>query len=196
MVTTIAIKDGTGSTIQTTAALDSDGNVTRNVNIEGRKATYSASTAAFTPAASATDIAEIKGSATKVIRILRVGISGYATSAAAAPLVLAKRSTANSGGTSAALTAVPNDSRDVAATAALLKYTANPTTGTLVGNVRGAMLNLGTATAPGAQLDFVFGDKNGKGIVLKDNTETLAINLAGASYSGNSVTVYFEWTEE
>ena len=90
-----------------------------------------------TPAATATDIVQIIGSATTLVSINRITISGTQTTGSMVKFVLAKRSTANTGGTFTSPTLVPHDSADAAATTVISNYTANPTsTGTLVGNIR------------------------------------------------------------
>lgn len=106
-----------------------------NSPIDGRRATYSAATAAFASAATATDIFIVQGSATKTIRVIAVKVFATQTTAGAGNIFLLKRSTANTGGTTVATTRVPLDSQYPAATATVQHYTANPTVGTLVGNI-------------------------------------------------------------
>src|SRR5689334_4986236 len=97
---------------------------------------YSAGILSLAPAASATDIFTITGSASKTIRVVEIALIGTQTTAGVVGIQLVKRSTANSAGTSSAPTVVPHDSASAAGTATVLAYTANPTTGNLVGVVR------------------------------------------------------------
>ena len=66
-----------------------------------------AATALLASAATPTDIAILPGSASKTILVTKVIVSGTKTTAGLVDVLLIKRSTANSGGTSAAMTAVP-----------------------------------------------------------------------------------------
>ena len=168
------------------------------VNTEGTKKTYSASVVGFTPAATATDFFAITGSATKTVRVTHLQISGVATSGVAVDVVVLKRSTANTGGTPSAVTAVPNDSANGAATASVVTYGANPTTGTLVGNVRSAKVGIGTSTSVNiTEQPWQFGIFNGQAIVLRGVNEVLAMNWNGAAVgAGMSLDIDIEWTEE
>lgn len=169
---------------------------TQAVNTEGRRATYRAVILGLVPVASATDVVYIAGSATKTVRINRISVSGSAGTALNTPVVLAKRSTANTAGTCAAMTAVPIDTANAAATAVASSCTANPTLGTLVGNVASvsAMFNVGTAASVPAV--FTNGIDNGQPIILRGVAQTLGVNLAGVSVSSGVLNVTIEWTEE
>src|SRR5215472_10898373 len=111
---------------------------TLSVNTEGTKPTYSAAVSAINLGTSATtDVWTITGSASKVIRVLRMTISGtIATTAVNFDVSVIKRSTADSGGTPAAATVTPYDANDAAGTATVNSYTGvGPTAGTTVGTV-------------------------------------------------------------
>jgi hypothetical protein len=168
-----------------------------NAPTDGAKPTYSASVT-VAPAATATDVVTLAGSATTTIRITLVRISGISTTAITTPVLLIKRSAANTGGTSAALTRVPHDSNSAAATAAGLSYTVNPTAlGAAVGTVRQDRLSF-AVTGSTAQDPIVwdFGDRPAQAIVLRGTTQILAINLNGVTITGGSISVDIEWTEE
>lgn len=169
-----------------------------SVNTEGTKATYSAA-ATVVPAAAATDIFTITGSATKLVRVTRIQISGQATAAVLVALALAKRSAANTGGTSTAPGLVPHDSADAAASATVLNYSVNPASlGTLIDNVRKQTIPLMTPTPTftAAPIVWDFTTRNGKGILLRGIAQVLAINFLGQTSSGNVLSVDIEWTEE
>ncbi len=160
------------------------------------------------PASSATDIFTLTGSATKTIRITRIEITATTTSAtpAALDVLLLKRSTADTGGTSTGSpTPVPHDSADAAVSATVLAYTANPTTGALVGTaLRNAKFfqTLATYTATDFpakdSLVWEFGNRPGaQAIVLRGVAEVLAINLNGVTATATaSFNIAIEFTEE
>jgi hypothetical protein len=167
---------------------------------EFEKATYSASILALAPATTPTDVFTITGSASKVLRVTYLEVFGIQTTAGHPVIQLVKRSTANTGGTSAAVTAVPYDSSDAAATGTVLSYTANPTAlGTSVGVVRAGRIFVPTsATASdqhGVRWDFGTRD-NGKAVVLRGTTQVLAVNLNSVTLTGGSLSINVEWTEE
>lgn len=170
---------------------------TASVDTEGTKITCSASQANIVPAASATDIFTITGSATKTIRVTRISFSGQATATSNVITDIVKRSTANTAGTSAAATAVPHDSTD-ACTATVLSYSVNPTTGTPVGSVRSEQIVITNGATPVGDSIGVwdFTTRNSKGIVLRGVAQVLAINLRGITYAGAVVAADVEWTEE
>lgn len=175
--------------------------IVSNAQIDGYKTTYNA-TATFTAANTATDIFTINGSATKTVRVLRIGISATQTTSSEIALILLKRSTANTGGTSSTLTNVSYDSTNAAATASVKSYTANPTAlGTLVGNLRNIKFSIPVVAIGGnasAQTELVesFGNGPGQALVLRGTAESLAVNLNSATVSGNSFSIWVEWTEE
>lgn len=170
-----------------------------NSPTDGRRATYSASTAVFVPAATATDIFMIQGSNTKTIRILLIELHASLTTAATQVVNLIKRSTANTGGTAVTTPKVPYDSTSAAATVTTQHYTANPTLGTAVSNVktyRGLIPAVTTAVIqPMIRWDFG-GPRPGSAVVLRNNTECLCLNLNGVTWTGGSITITVEWTEE
>ena len=167
---------------------------------EGYKASYSAVAVALAPAATATDIFEIKGSATKTVRITRIAVSGVATAAGAYVFQLIKRSTANTTGTSSAPTPVPHDSNSAAATATLKAYTANPgALGTAVGTIRaqrGTVNTAATPAVPNVPVVFEFGRNNDQACVLRGVLESLNLSLNGVTMTGGLLEVEITWTEE
>lgn len=156
---------------------------------------YSAAIVSLVPATLATDVFTITGSATKTIRITEMWMQGTETTAGAVTIQLLKRSTANSAGTSTSPTRVPHDSTSPAATATVLAYTANPTTGNLVGIVRATReVVLAPATAANApRVPFNF---NGMDVVLRGTGEVLALNLNGVTVTGGNFAAWCTWVEE
>ena len=170
---------------------------TVNVAAATPPATFSVSINGLALAALATDVFTITGSASKTIRVTQVRFSAVQTTASQVGVVLLRRSTADTGGTSTAPTAVSYDTNNAAATATLAAYTANPTTGTLVGNLYGQRVFVpGAATASDAQgLSETFGDFGQQPLVLRGVAQQLAINLAGVTVTGGSANITVEWTE-
>lgn len=148
-------------------------------------------------ASSATDIVEFIGSSSKTILIHKITISGTQTTGGQVPVYIIKRSTAASGGTSTNPTYVPRSTilaEGTAATASIKVYTANPTTGTAVGNVWvGGIYTPGTS-GDSQPYDITF-NQTGAPILLSGTSQTLCINLDGRTYSGNTFYITFEWSE-
>lgn len=180
------------------AASQADTTGARRVSTEGGKATYSAGIGNGSLAAATTDVVTITGSASKTIRVTRISVSGTATAAAGVDIQIIKRSTANSGGTSAAITIAPHDSTNAAASATLLNYSANPTLGTTVAVIRSSLMTFTTSAGAIPSVPYVidFTTRNAQGIVLRGTTQVLAVNLGGATVTGGVIYVDIEWTEE
>jgi hypothetical protein len=166
-------------------------------NGEGRIPTYSACTATFT-ASTAGDIAAIIGSATKLIRVKRVAVSGRNTAGQSIDCSLIKRSTLDTGGTAAGLTAVSHDSLDLAATATATSWTTVPTTpGTSVGLVRAQQMTLsGSTVLTPVAIEWDFSTANDKAMVLRNANEGLYLNLPAAPASSATLNIFLEWSEE
>lgn len=189
--------NGTNFTDGQRANVQMDSTGAEYVNTSGRMPSYSASST-FTAVSGATDIFTITGSATKTIRIRRVTVSGTNTGNTNALIVMLKRSTANTGGTSTNLTEVPHDSNDAAATATALSYTANPTTGTLVGNLYHRLMYLPSLTSSNVRSEFEmgWGQDGAKPIILRGTSEVFAINMNSVAITGTTVmNISIDWTE-
>lgn len=197
LLATVNLRDGASNNLTSTL-----NNAIRGLDVsapplDGNKATYSASASGIVMAATPTDVFTLTGSATKTIRIMEMRIDGSQTTEADRSILLIKRSTANSAGTSSTLTAIPWDSNDVAATAVARSYTANPTLGTTVGTLLSDAFFLGDAAKPSAEDKFIW-QANGpaKAIVLRGTGEVLAVNFNSVTSAGSSVNFYVKWTEE
>lgn len=96
--------------------------------------TYGAAFSALAPGTDPTfAIVELDGSATKIIRLLRIGVTGTKlTAVAVESLRLTKLSSISTGGTSTSATNVPFDSAFPAATAVFKGFTVAPTGGGVV----------------------------------------------------------------
>jgi len=173
-----------------------------SVNTEGNKATYSAGIelAAATMAANATDLVQIIGSATKIIKIQHIQITADATAAAAVDLYILKRTAANTGGTAVAITGIAHDSKDPAYTATVQYYTANPSAlgaGQIIRLQSYALPVAGTTGYPFTPAVWNFGNRPSRCPTLRGVGESLVVNWGGqAINSGLAVWMDIEWTEE
>ena len=163
------------------------------------RATYSAASLIGTGAT--THFLVIAGSATKTVRILHAECSGVATGALGVTITAELDSAADSVDAGTALTAVPNDSTDVAASATIVKHTTSPTSGALIGLVRAGSLVLATAGTPvtntSPPLAWDFGVRPGEQeIILRGVAQQFALNTNAAFGTGASVGCAATWTEE
>jgi hypothetical protein len=143
---------------------------------------------------STTDNAVLPGNASNTVLVTRVIVSCLQTTAGNITLNLVKRSAADTSGTSASMTAVPDDSTFSAAISAPLSYTGTgPSVGAAVGNVDTYQLGC-MATSTATPNDIYILDRRLKPIVLRGTAQELAINFGGAITGGN-LTVTFEWQE-
>lgn len=170
------------------------------VYTQNLKATYSYQINDYAPAATATDILCITGSATKTVKLQLVQITADATGAAVIDLYVYKRTAANTGGTATHPAATQADSADAAATAALNLYSANPTglgTGTLLaGDHYELPATTGTAyfSAPWVEK---FGSLGEKPVTLHGTAEQVCVSANGQTLpSGYTEYIRLLWTEE
>jgi len=143
------------------------------------------------------DVWCVSGSATKTVYLLQVHLSGLATSAIVADVSVIKRSTADTGGTAIAETAVPHDSTNVAATASVKAYSVSPTAGTAVGSIMAHKIALGVQgnTATTTEAFFKYGDQGQQPIILHGTAENVCVNVS-APGAGGSWAIYSEWMEK
>lgn len=161
--------------------------------------TYSVGLNGLVPTGAATDIYGICGSASRLVQVTKMGLSGRATAAANADLRIAKRSTANSGGTSSTPTIPPLDSNNNAATAVVRAYTDNPSSlGTLVGYIAAVQVALGNLTTTlGSPVQLNFGSWSpAQSITLRGTSQCVYMNLSAGTFSGNTFDAFIEWTEQ
>ena len=154
---------------------------------------YSAS-AVVASAASATDIAVLPGNATNTVMVTEVRVSCTQTTAGIIQLHIKKNSSADSGGTSAGMTEIPDDSNFSAADSAALTYTANPTINGTLGDLDVAKLGC-MATGTATPNDIYIGNFRQKPIVLRGTAQQLAVNLNGATVTGGSFAITYKWIE-
>jgi hypothetical protein len=169
-------------------------------NNEGRKPTYSAYVNAFTPQATPQDFLTLTGSPLVVARLLMIEIYYAATAAAAFEVGLYYNSAPDTGGTATTLSAVSHDPIDVAASCAVLAYTAAPTAGTHAGLIRAGRVVGGTTTGGGSgilPLLWTWTAINDKAFVLRNANQQIALNGFGAALPAGSVfEIGITWSEE
>ena len=160
-----------------------------------RPASYSASTGTIASAASATDITEICGNASNTVLLYSMRVSCTETTAGNVSINIQKRSTADTGVFST-MTVVAQDSNYAAGVSSATWETANPTVGTLVGNLDSYKLGcMATGTATPNDIYISPADWRMKPIVLRGTAQCVAVNLGGVTVSGGSFTVTYSWIE-
>jgi hypothetical protein len=159
--------------------------------------TYSASISAFVCAAAATDVFTIGGSATKVIKITKITVTGTTTagSGASISLTLPIRSTANTLGTFITLINVPYDSTNSLSTAVVKRYTVNPTLGTLVGNIHAQRVSINTVGTLNNEFSMEYSVRDSQPVILRGVNQSLCVNFGGATITGSLISISVEWTE-
>lgn len=173
-----------------------------NCNSEPTIASFMAMGYGIVPVASATDVACITGSATRVTRVQAVRVSGTAGTLVTLPVLLNKHTVANTGGTAATTTALPVpvklDSNSAAATATTTAYTANPTIDSSAAQIDAMVTSFNTTSAlvNGSQAFFDFkGRPFASAPVLRGVAQQVCVNLGGISVSSGLLAVSFYWTE-
>lgn len=161
--------------------------------------TYGATAVGLVPAAAATDIACLTGSATKTTRLQAVMISGTGT-AIAFPVLITKNLVADTGGTPATGTALPVpfrfDSNSPAPTATTIAYTANPTITGTAGILDSALLGIAatTVTVNNVTVFDYFSRITSMAPVLRGIAQQICVNL-NATTPTALLAVSFRWTE-
>lgn len=174
--------------------------------INNQQQTYTAGYIGLVPAASATDTVCIAGSATKVIAVTRIQLSGTAGTLVTLPVTLVRRTSVDTGGTAASTTANPanniakHDTNNAAATATLVSYTAVPTivdsapTYLQTANLTLPVTSAGVATVP---IDWRYGNMaiGEQPLYLRGAAAQLCLNLNTVSVSSGVLTGSITWYE-
>ena len=161
---------------------------------------YSATTPHFVPSATPIDMCLINGSATKTIKITSIEVSSNQSTAGTNGYYFYKRSTANTGGTSATMPAIAFDSGYPAATATAQYYTANPTVGSITSGgtlfVRRDVSPISTSLQMPHFDILTEATTRFQPIVLRGVAEGLAVSFNGAALpTGLTINCTFRWTE-
>lgn len=167
--------------------------------VDALKATYTATVTGFAPAASATDVIAIGGSASKTVRVTRLELFMTQTTSGAVVLQLIKRSAADTGGTVGSTpTPTPHDSTNPAVTGTLVSYTANPSQGAVAGVVKNvSVLVPSAATVGNTPIVWTWGGPQPEqAIVLRGTAQQLCLSLGGVTVTGGNIYCSVTWTEE
>lgn len=167
--------------------------------------TYHAVGVAIAIGTAPTDVSCITGSATKVIRLKKVRLSGTAGTAINISVYLTKHIVADTGGTAATGTALPTaypmDSTNPTASATLQAYTVNPTVADAASTVinSATMFMPVTSTASGQNaviFDWGSGGIGLQGPLLRGVAQQVCVNLNGVTApSSGLLNVQWVWTE-
>lgn len=183
---------------------DANSNISAPARVEvtaNSKATYTYAISATAPYATPTDWIVIRGSATKLVKVVRFEFSGIATAATSIVFTLKKHTVANTAGTSTNPAFMLHDSSDPAATALVLLYSVAPTIDATATIFRTVRYDLGIAPAASAVVTDRYVAELGIGpyepIVLRGVAQEFAINFASAAIpSGGLYDVSITVTEE
>lgn len=165
---------------------------------EPERNTYRAFAYDLAPTGAVNDLVVLGGSATRLIRLKSVILSGTATSATNIGAYVFKRTAGYTGGTPTAITRTSADTTDPAATASLVHYAVAGATAGAGTMLDGCRLNL--APAANGSIDrpmLQYTWQNDKAPNLRGVTQFLAIGLNGISMpAGGRLDVSLTWTEE
>ena len=171
------------------------------------KTTYSAAFIGLVPPASATDTICLAGSATKMVKLTNVRLSGSAGTLVSLPVTLIRRAAANTGGTAASTTAnpantiSPRDTNNATATAVPIAYTAVPTipdsTPTYLDSQELTLpvTSAGTSIAP-LVFDYERVTNLTQPVTLRGVAQQVCLNFNTVSVSSGVLNGSLTWTEE
>jgi len=165
------------------------------------KATYTYLITATAPYATPTDWVVLRGSATKLVKVVRTSFVGFATAATNILFTYKTHSIANTAGTNTNPAAIQRDSGDAAPTALIFLYSAAPTINASAAIVANVWTQLAVTMATASVLPLPVVQDYGLGPyqpwVLRGVAQEFAINFnAVAVPSGGLYTYELTWTEE
>lgn len=198
-----------GGTLATQAQCVSAGGVNSvpqyglSCDSEPSVASYGATSVGLVPASAATDVVCITGSATKVVRVQYIRVSGSAGTLINVPITITKHASANTGGTAATSTALPVpytlDTTNATVSATITAYTANPTiadaTPGILDNDIAAFVTTGTASTNGAIVFDYTGRNFIQAPILRGVAQQICVNFNATSVSSGVVNTSLRWTE-
>jgi hypothetical protein len=171
-----------------------------------RNRTYTASSVALVPAASATDFWCINGSTTKTVSIRQIVIAGTAGTAITTPVLVNLNHSLDTAGTPATGLAlpvpVPVNSADSAATATTTAWTANGTVNDTTPSLVAVLTpTFQVTTSANQESQLLFGtsvDNFNKGIDIPPAAtvvQQVCLNMNGKSVSSGLLNITVQWTE-
>jgi hypothetical protein len=157
-----------------------------------RPASYTASSKFA--ASSTTDNTCMPGNATNIALVTELRITGIQTTAGILNAEIIKRSAADTAGTPANITAVPDDSNYAAASSQPVSFTGTgPSVGAAVGDIDNAEVGF-MAAGTVSPNDIYIANWRQKPIVLRGTAQEICANLGGA-VTGGTITVTWKWIE-
>jgi len=141
------------------------------------------------------DLFCLTGSASQVVRVQRVSISGQTNNATTVDMSLVLRSSLNTGGTPTTVPVIPSDGLDPPATASVTAYGTAPVAGTTVGTIRAQNYQMSAANQGGTTIAVVWlpTPRTQELAVLRGATNTLCIATSGLT--GGSWDISVHWLE-
>jgi hypothetical protein len=165
---------------------------------EPERNTYRAFAYDLAPTGAVNDLVVLSGSATRLIRLKSVILSGAATTATNIGVYVFKRTGGYTGGTPTAITPTAADTTDPTSTASLFHYATAGATAGAGTMLDGCRLNL--APAANGSIDrpmLQYTWQNDKAPNLRGTTQYLAVGLNGVTMpAGGRLDVSLTWTEE
>lgn len=203
----ISILDGVGTSRSLAMMQDASSNFIPSYTLDNARATYRASASrAATITTTAKTLLTVTGSATKTVRISKIGIWISAATAAEFVLVLQRVSAIGTGGTVVSPTVAKLDTASATATAVVSHYTTGAQSqGTAVGGPINAIdfVQNVTTTAPtflgSPPIVMLFPEMsafNGQNIVLRGIADILEVQNVGATGTTPATSYFVEWSED
>ena len=184
-----------------TDALGDDSAPIRAESAGSSKATYTYLITATAPYATPTDWVVLRGSATKLVKVVRTSFLGFATAATNILFTYKTHSIANTAGTSTTPAIIQRDSTDNAPTASILLYSVAPTINASAIIVENIWTQLAVTMATASVLPVPVTHEYGLGPyepwTLRGVAQEFAINFNGVAVpAGGLYTYEITWTEE
>lgn len=206
-LSTLVVRDGNNAAQNIPAMADLAGNLVAMSSLDSSRQTYRASAArAATITTTAKTILTVTGSATKTVRIQKIGMYVTAGTAAEFVLQLQRVSAIGTGGTVVSPTVAKLDTGTATATAVVSHYTTGAQSqGTAVG---GPITSIGfnqavTTSAPTflGQSPFIWlfpecGVLSGQALVLRGVADILEVQNVGAMGTTPATSYFVEWVED
>lgn len=170
------------------------------VNGEGTKDTYATGAAGITPAATPSVIIEIKGSATRTVRIKKLVFQAVASTAKQWAVTLYRAAAAVTDGTPVTPVITEFDTSGAAATAVISHFTANPTPAAANPASSVVFVRDVTFTAPASAAEpyiIDFCQRQDKPFILRGAADCLCLTLGGSALTaGEKYSYSVEWEED
>ncbi len=184
-----------------TDSLGDDSAPIRAESAGSTKATYTYLITATAPYATPTDWVVLRGSSSKLVKVVRTSFVGFATAATNILYTYKTHSIADTGGTSTSPAAIQRDSSDAAPTATIFLYSAAPTINASAIIVENIWTQLAVTMTTASALPLPVVHEYGLGPyepwVLRGVAQEFAINFNSVAVpAGGLYTYEITWSEE